>query len=341
MPELSPATGSSVAHSTNGVKIEVSQGIKMEDIPILEPEVIETSVSPPAPTMATGATINTVDPKDPEGFLRRCSGYTRKMKARCSQVIGKNSQSANPTFLPTCKTHRNQQSFAGRCQFTHQDGAPCGRLFRWTPPYLELCSEHEGRSNLPCYFMNLPTELRQHIYSYLLPTEPIRATISEPEFGPYQLLPHHRAFHPQRRRQNINKGDTWPPVKRSDFPSSLVDLFLSNRQVYEEAKDKLHTTVPFVIDVKNEGTFMCGRRLLEPRRADGYINSGEVVEEARKRFIQNFDFTAVKNYNVNIVVENCRSLNPFTRALPISMQNDDAGWDEEVEMYDIRGKRAQ
>jgi hypothetical protein len=111
--------------------------IKVEDSP--EPEIIlvEPTQSPmnPAP----------VDPRDPEGFLKRCSGFCKKTKLRCSAVIGKKSQqNTHPTFLPTCGAHREQQSFAGWCQFKCSDGERCARLFRWRPPYFELCEEHQG-----------------------------------------------------------------------------------------------------------------------------------------------------------------------------------------------------
>jgi hypothetical protein len=125
-----------------------------------------------------------------------------------------------------------------------------------------------------------------------------------------------------------------PPDPPRVFQIPLLNIFLVNRQVYEEAKDLLFTRVPFVIDVRRDGTFMCGRRLLEPRRADG--SSHITVEnegEMRDRFIKNFDFRSVKNYNVNITVENWHM-----GGQRIRNPNFDNGWDEEVEIYDIRGE---
>lgn len=113
------------------------------------------------------------------------------------------------------------------------------------------------------------------------------------------------------------------------FPIPLLNLFLVNRQVYHEAKDLLFSQVTFVIDVRKDGTFMCGRRLLEPRRADGSSHFTMDDEEAIKdRFIKNFDFRSVKNYDVNILVENCK----FDVPGQVNV-----AWDEEVEIYDIRG----
>jgi hypothetical protein len=99
-----------------------------------------------------------------------------------------------------------------------------------------------------------------------------------------------------------------------------------HREIYREAKDYLYTVVPFIIDIRKDGTFMCGRRLLEPVRGDGSSHLGLGNEqESRKKFIKNFDFPAVKNYSIHILV---------------NIQNSDitGDWDEEVELYDIRGK---
>src|SRR3954464_7009526 len=62
-----------------------------------------------------------IDPKDPEGFMRRCSGHNKKTRTRCGAVIGKNAKHSHPTFLPTCYAHRDQQKFAGWCQFKEED----------------------------------------------------------------------------------------------------------------------------------------------------------------------------------------------------------------------------
>jgi hypothetical protein len=105
--------------------------------------------------------------------------------------------------------------------------------------------------------------------------------------------------------------------------------------VYAEVKDLLFSTVHFVIDIRKDGTFMCGRRLLEPRRADGSSHfSTDNAGVAAQRFINNFDFRAVKNYIVDIVVENGETGRVANRP---SFPTDDS-WDEEVEIYDIRGR---
>jgi hypothetical protein len=74
---------------------------------------------------------------------------------------------------------------------------------------------------------------------------------------------------------------------------------------------------------------MCGRRLLEPRRADGSSHFMlDEADEAKQRFLRYFDWSAVKHYKVDILVENGASGAHST-------------WDEEVELYDIRGPSSQ
>lgn len=106
----------------------------------------------------------------------------------------------------------------------------------------------------------------------------------------------------------------------------LLDLYLVSRQFYLEVKDLLFSTVSFTIDVRKDGTFMCGRRLLEPRRADGSSHyQVDEADESKQRFIRYFDWSAVKHYAVDILVENWAGAHTHTN------------WDEEVELYDIRG----
>jgi hypothetical protein len=116
---------------------------------------------------------------------------------------------------------------------------------------------------------------------------------------------------------------------RSAFPIPFINLLLISRQVHDEVRDFLYSSVPFTVDVRKDGTFMCGRRLLEPRRADGsshYIVGD--VDKIKEKFLKTFDWAAVKNYNVDILVENWKDdTNRGYHTFP---------WDEEVEIYDIR-----
>jgi hypothetical protein len=317
--------------------------IKIEDTPSPDPinipieHVMTNSTSTPAIEIAPPL----IDPRDPEGFLKRCSGFnkSKRTKERCSAVIGKKSeQSCHPTFLPTCRAHRDQQSFAGWCQYQRPDGGRCGRLFRWTPPYFELCSEHQGHPDTPCYYFRLPLELRHEVLRYLLPDGPIGSSTAALHDGKNDVF-ETQYVHPVPRTGqlwiNNHRHHAMMPMPHhhdipdSVFPMPALDLFLVNRQFYLEAKDLLFSTVPFTIDVRKDGTFMCGRRLLEPRRADGSSHFlVDDADEAKQRFLRYFDWAAVKHYVVDVLVENGSGDNLGARN----------GWDEEVEVYDIRGQ---
>lgn len=110
----------------------------------------------------------------------------------------------------------------------------------------------------------------------------------------------------------------------------MMNLLLVSRQFAYDVKDIFFSTATFRIDIRRDGTFMCGRRLLEPTRADGtsHVHLDETTA-VKDRFLSSFDWKAVKNYSVEILLENWAA--PQTRA-PHSL------WDEEVEIYDIRGQ---
>jgi hypothetical protein len=308
--------------------------IKVEDSP--EPEVllaepIRSPMNAPAP----------VDPRDPEGFLKRCSGFCKKTKLRCSAVIGKKSQqNTHPTFLPTCGAHRDQQSFAGWCQFKCFDGERCARLFRWRPPYFELCEDHQGHPDTPCYFIQqLPLEIRHEIYRYLLPTDPIgssTAAVHQNQDEPIAPFASGQRYNPVNNA--IHTPAPFSAPLNNLFPIPLLDLLLVCRQLYREVKDLFFSIVTFKIDVRRDGTFLCGRRLLEPKRTDGSSHFlADEADSAKMKFLNTFDFSAVKNYTVDILLEN------WANSLPKFVTNHmtrmvEPAWDEEVEIYDIRGR---
>ncbi|RMZ72242.1 hypothetical protein GMOD_00007254 [Pyrenophora seminiperda CCB06] len=304
-----------------------SVAIDIEDRPGPEPLMADPTPSP--------IKVAPVDPKDPGGFLKRCSGVSKKTNLRCSAVIGKKAHmNTHPTFLPTCSAHRDQHSPAGWCQFKPPNGERCGRLFRWMPPtHFELCDEHQGYPGTPCYFLKqLPLELRHEIYRYLLPTEPIgSSTVTHHQETPRpdEAGPHG----PRLVAVNGPPTGSLPrylcktPASKWAFPVRLLDLLLVSRKVHDEVKDLLFSIVTFKIDVRRDGTFMCGRRLLEPKRADGssHVLAAE-ADNARNRFIKTFEWKLVKNYTVDILLENWDTV--YVGGSP--------AWDEEVEIYDIR-----
>jgi hypothetical protein len=265
----------------------------------------------------TTPTAAPVDPKDPDNFLRRCSGKNKKTRQRCSTSITRSQHDSHPKYLPTCKNHREQKTFAGRCRFHHPDGETCGRLFRWAPPLFELCSDHERHSDMPCYLLKLPLELRYEIFRYLLPSRPIgsstatehgclddeydmtRSSLSKIEFAdvgarlaamPAELnenmrtllldVPQHQFGeimrpHMHSVRQHCRKLNGSPhschrclkyvgphtvsfqPRFTTQYPMPIRNLFLVCRQIHQEAKELLYSTVAFTINVCRDGTFMC------------------------------------------------------------------------------------
>lgn len=98
----------------------------------------------------------------------------------------------------------------------------------------------------------------------------------------------------------------------------------------------LYSIATFTIDVRKDGTFMCGKRVLEPRRADGSSHYlADEADAAKQKFLDAFDWYAVKNYKIDILLESWAS----TTSHPTSHQHPNySNWDEEVEIYDIRGK---
>lgn len=303
----------------------------------IEPDLFNIKYPPPS-VKPPGPLVN---PKDPENFLKRCSGYSKRTSLRCSANIVKKAQKdIHLTYLPTCNAHRNQQSLAGWCQFKSSDGERCGRLFRWSPPYFELCDDHQGHPSTPCYFLNqLPLELRYEIYRYLLPTEPIgssTAAVHDQSVHETDQGPSYTAMRICGSYPNPMRGTR---TTRSKFPMRLLNLLMVSRQVYAEVKRLLFSIVTFRIDVRKDGTFMCGRRLLEPKRADGSSHYFfDQADHSKKKFLKSFDWASAKNYAVDILLENCPIANPNHAPNNVNMAMK-SRWDEEVEIYDIRGNQ--
>ena len=96
----------------------------------------------------------------------------------CYRRVNLKHYDPSTSWMPTCSYHRNHRLKAGRCVAVQQCGFPCGRLIPWNPPEFQLCSLHIREAT--CHFMRLPTELRQEIYRYLLPDQPIPAWFTRP-----------------------------------------------------------------------------------------------------------------------------------------------------------------
>ncbi|KAH7065379.1 hypothetical protein B0J12DRAFT_547648, partial [Macrophomina phaseolina] len=198
-----------------------------------------------------------------------------------------------PGSLPTCHQHRDQLLRPGICQYMvdPKSGARCKRLFHFDPPppHLELCPDHVDTPQGPCFFLRLPVELRMEIFKYLLPAG---LTVTSPPVG-------------SRALQRINEF----------FP-----LLLTSKQIGAEARDYLYGSTTFHLELSQKGATIGDRYLYRPRGAEerGDPERG-IVKDLDLR--QQLDFSCVKNYNLEIIVQNANHLD---------------GWSEEVEMYDLR-----
>ena len=182
---------------------------------------------PKSAASTTPPAAASVDPKDPDNFLRRCSGKNKKTKQRCNTSITRLPQDSHPKYLPTCKNHREQTAFAGRCRFRHADGERCSRLFRWEPPLFELCSTHERYPDMPCYLLKLPLELRYEIFRYLLPLRPIGSSTSR----------EHACF-------DVEDDTTQNPLERANFLDVDARLAVMPAELNENMKALLLSLPP-------------------------------------------------------------------------------------------------
>ncbi|KAF2270473.1 hypothetical protein CC78DRAFT_563852 [Lojkania enalia] len=97
-------------------------------------------------------------------LIPRCNALTRS-KQLCSRA----AKYFPPGHLPTCQQHASQRVRAGRCQATEKCGHMCLRIASYDPPY-HLCLVHDGGKNdLPCYLLQIPTEIRLMIFRFLVP----------------------------------------------------------------------------------------------------------------------------------------------------------------------------
>lgn len=118
--------------------------------------------------------------------------------------------------------------------------------------------------NAPSHFLKLPTELRQEIFRYLMPEQPIELQSSiPPTFEPPTLeLP---AFRPVNHSHTFEPPTFEPPrLCReegswcSTRASPLLNLLLGfNREIYHEAKDILYATATFIIHIDRDGVTFC------------------------------------------------------------------------------------
>jgi hypothetical protein len=106
--------------------------------------------------------------------------------------------------MPTCQRHRKQFIKANHCRALQRCGYPCYTPCEWIPlTEVNFCEKH--RIYGPCYFLQLPLELRFEIYNHMFPCRFIPAEGS-----------------------SVNTEN----VSRRNDPAAILRV---NRQVYEEA----------------------------------------------------------------------------------------------------------
>lgn len=221
-----------------------------------------------------------------------CWGTSKKTNRRCANK----SKLAEPGCLPTCHQHRDQLLRPGKCQYmvNPKTGLRCQRPFHWEPgpPHFELCPEHEKTPQEPCYFLRLPVELRVEIYRYILPPGTV---VSRTVPGACEVNSRLKEYLP---------------------------LLLVSSQIGSEARDHLYGSTTFHIELGPLGASIRCRYLYRPRSAEDRCDHDPIRDMSKSWDLrQHFNFSRVKNYNLEIMVQNSCALD---------------GWSEEVEMYDLR-----
>lgn len=94
---------------------------------------------------------------------------------------------------------------------------------------------------LPCYFLKLPAELRQEVFRYLMPEEPIQS-----------MIVYHTNW--SAGRGTIVTGG----ALRTSLPVLLHSIFLGfGRDTYQEIKDVFYSMTTFTIDITRDGVMLC------------------------------------------------------------------------------------
>ena len=215
------------------------------------------------------------------------------------------------------------------------DGKIYGKQLSWTSPYQKLCATQREcvDYNAPCYFLKLPTELRQEIFKYFVPEQAIDSLV---------------IFKSTKASNHLSTSAPGGSL-RTMFPTPLLSLLLGfNREVYVEVKHVFYNMATFTIDITKDGVRLCecfvtvlpgspiltrfdigGRRILGPMERDGYSCHNH-EQQAVDRFIRYFPWTAVRNYDVSIALDRTRDTRGPRMGSHIRGR--------EVELYDARGK---
>lgn len=107
-----------------------------------------------------------------------CSGTFKRRIQSCGS---KPMRQLEAGMMPVCSRHQDQCQESSWCRAPLACGRECGRICRWRPHHVQLCSDHlqhqheSLRNLLPCHFFRIPLETRCRIYAFLLPDGTIPA----------------------------------------------------------------------------------------------------------------------------------------------------------------------
>jgi hypothetical protein len=150
-----------------------------------------------------------------------CWGHL-KNGANCSNKGSPHSED----LLPICGTHQSQRRMRGECKAILNCGFACSRLYEWIPFRFGLCPDHENLPNRPCFLLQIPTEIRLRIYSFLLPDKPVPARY----WKSHDL--------------------------RSDLSPASCSILAVNHQIHSEGIDLMYRKATFCIEISNTGIVM-------------------------------------------------------------------------------------
>ncbi|KAG5292239.1 hypothetical protein I7I48_04272 [Histoplasma ohiense] len=156
--------------------------------------------------------------KQPKKFSHQCSALTHsydacKNRAAISRALG---------GLPVCWLHKKLRLTVTSCQAVLGNNRKCLKKIPWSEK--QLCVEHKDFV-LPCYILRLPTELRQHIFLYILDEY-------QSQYVPYYTY------------------------------CSFINMMCLSHQIFEEATDILYRNLVCNIALSERRVYILGRRCL-------------------------------------------------------------------------------
>lgn len=213
----------------------------------------------------------------------QCSALTHSFEAcknRATSFTGRHK-------LPLCWAHRKLGQTVTACQAVLKNNRKCLKKIPWSERG-QLCSKHVDFI-LPCYILRLPTELRQHIFSYVL---------------------------------DEYKGDEYAPYYTYH---SFVNRMFLNRQIFQEANDVLYRSLVCKIYIDDKDIYILGRKcssaqpgswqnFKEFRLMFNFLIEPGVNVDTVKRLATQIHGSNIK---LHIAVKLCHSFLYFFRKTPV------------------------